>query len=60
MALAQMQVSEALNNHLADCQAAYADNNAWVAGLPGSAAMVAGSATVLSADKALLTMWVQH
>ena len=54
MALAQMQVSDALNNHLADCQATYADNNAWVAGLPGSAATgCSATATVLSADKAL-------
>ena len=54
MALAQMQVSDSLNNHLADCQAAYADNNAWVAGLPNSALTgCSPSATVLSADKAL-------
>jgi hypothetical protein len=56
LALAQMGVSETLNDHLAGCRAAYADNNALAAALAAGTAQTSGcspSATVLSAKTGL-------
>ena len=50
LALAQMETSDSLNNHLTACRAEYADNAAFAAALPASALSgCSPSATVLQA-----------